>query len=72
MIPGTIGLLEALEALKIILQREGVLSQQLLLFDGKRASFKKVKIRPRQKNCCVCGDQPTLTNVEEFDYEDFV
>lgn len=47
MLPGTIGILEALETLKIIIGLPGVLSQRLLLFDGKDTTFKNAKLRPK-------------------------
>jgi adenylyltransferase/sulfurtransferase len=49
MVPGLIGILEAIEALKIIVGVEGVLSQEMLIYDGIRTVFKKVKLRGRQK-----------------------
>lgn len=69
LVAGTIGTLQALEAIKIITKMEGVLSQRLLIFDGAETTFRNVKLRPRNVNCAVCGDNPTiktLINYEEF------
>ena len=49
MVPGLIGVMEAIEALKIIIGVEGVLSQEMIVYDGIRTVFKKVKLRGRQK-----------------------
>lgn len=66
---GTIGLLQALEALKITLGMSGVLSGRLLLFDGTDTTFRNVKLRPKNAACSICGDNPTIH--ELIDYEQF-
>lgn len=68
-VPGVIGTLQALEALKIVLEMEGVLSARLLLFDGSRTTFRTVKLRGRRVNCDVCSDKPIITRL--LDYEQF-
>lgn len=66
---GTIGVLQALEALKIILNIPHVLSGQLLLFDGLETKFRNIKLRARNINCVACGEYPTIQ--ELIDYEQF-
>ncbi|XP_019875481.2 adenylyltransferase and sulfurtransferase MOCS3-like isoform X2 [Aethina tumida] len=68
-VPGTIGVLQALEAIKVIQNSSGVLSARLLLFDGSTTTFRNVKLRGRSKVCAVCGDDPTVTSL--IDYEQF-
>lgn len=68
-VPGIIGTLQALEALKVVLEMEGVLSGRLLLFDGSRTMFRTVKLRGRRVNCDVCSDKPIITQL--LDYEQF-
>lgn len=68
-IPGVIGTLQALEAIKIILDVDGVLSGRLLLFDGSRATFRIVRLRGKRENCDVCSDKPIITHL--IDYEQF-
>lgn len=41
----------------------------MLVFDGLTASFRTVKLRPRQSNCSVCGVNPSITGL--IDYETF-
>lgn len=47
VIPGVIGVMQALEAIKIITQETSSLSGKLLLFDGQESRFRTVKLRPR-------------------------
>ena len=49
MVPGIIGLLETMETLKIIVGVEGVLNREMVIYDGIRSVFKKIKLRFRQK-----------------------
>lgn len=44
-------------------------SRKLLMFDGLDGTFRSVKLRGRQASCPVCGDNPTVT--ELIDYEQF-
>ena len=69
LVVGTIGVLEALEATKIILKLPGILSGQLLMFDGLDSTFRKLKLRSRNSNCIVCGDTPEIHKL--IDYEEF-
>ncbi|XP_063991010.1 adenylyltransferase and sulfurtransferase MOCS3 [Diachasmimorpha longicaudata] len=64
---GTIGLLQALETIKIILGMPEVLSGRMLLFDGQRLSFRNIRLRSRDPDCLVCGQNPQIT--ELLDYE---
>lgn len=68
-VPGVIGTLQALEAIKLILSLDGVLSGRLLLFDGTQTSFRTVKLRGKRENCDVCSSSPTITKL--IDYEQF-
>nr|CAD7607011.1 unnamed protein product [Timema genevievae] len=68
-VPGVIGVLQALEATKILLGVPGILSGRLLVFDAADSSFRSVYLRKRNELCCVCGDQPTITRL--IDYEQF-
>ncbi|OAD54590.1 Adenylyltransferase and sulfurtransferase MOCS3 [Eufriesea mexicana] len=66
---GTIGVLQALEALKIVLDLPHVLSGQLLLFDGLETKFRNITLRAKNTNCAVCGEHPTVQKL--IDYEQF-
>jgi adenylyltransferase/sulfurtransferase len=67
-LPGVIGCIQAVETVKLILGIGESLSGRLLLFDALAMEFRQVHIR-RDPNCVVCGDNPTVT--ELIDYEDF-
>jgi molybdopterin-synthase adenylyltransferase len=51
---GTIGMLQALEALKIITGAGTPLRGELLVFDGLDGEFHKLRV-PRRPGCPVCG-----------------
>lgn len=66
---GVIGALQALEAIKIVLNIENTLSGRLLLFDAARTIFRNVRLRGKQETCAICSEHPTIT--ELIDYEQF-
>lgn len=66
-IAGVIGCLEALEAIKYICGIGELLTGRLLTFDALKGDFHTIKLPPRDPNCPVCGDHPTVT--ELIDYE---
>ncbi|HEX8393002.1 MAG TPA: molybdopterin-synthase adenylyltransferase MoeB [Longimicrobium sp.] len=68
VLPGIIGSVQALEALKLILETGETLLGRLLLFDALRMRFREMRLR-RDPACPVCGDNPTVR--ELIDYERF-
>ena len=64
---GVIGSLQAMEAVKYILGIGDLLTGYLLTFDALTMEFRKIKLPSDTKNCEVCGDDPTIT--ELIDYE---
>jgi molybdopterin/thiamine biosynthesis adenylyltransferase/rhodanese-related sulfurtransferase len=68
ILPGTIGTLQATEALKLILGIGESLSGKLLLYNALDMSFDFVKLRKNPK-CKVCGENPEITAL--IDYEAF-
>ncbi len=68
VLPGIIGSIQAVEAIKLILGQGEPLVNRLLMFDSLAMEFREVRIR-RDPNCPVCGDEPTIT--ELIDYEAF-
>jgi molybdopterin/thiamine biosynthesis adenylyltransferase len=65
VLPGIIGGLQAMEVLKIIIGKGDVLKESLLLFDGLKATFRKVKV-PKNPDCPVCGKNPTITKLGDY------
>lgn len=64
-VAGVIGMLQANEALKLILQIGKPLIGRMLLFDALTASFREVAVK-RRVDCPMCGENPTLTELEEY------
>ena len=63
---GTIGSLQALETLKILLGLGRPLSDRLLVFDGLTCEFRALR-RGRDPRCPLCGDRPTIRGLgDEF------
>ncbi|MBA2586681.1 MAG: molybdopterin-synthase adenylyltransferase MoeB [Chthoniobacterales bacterium] len=68
VVPGVIGLIQALETIKLITGIGDPLLGRLLHFDAERTSFRQFTLR-RDPQCALCGEQPTIT--ELIDYEQF-
>jgi len=68
ILPGVIGVIQATEAIKLILGKGEPLVGRLLTYDSLRMSFRTLKLR-RDKNCPTCGENPTIK--EYIDYEGF-
>lgn len=68
ILPGTVGTLQATEAIKVLLGVGDSLSGKLLLYNALDMSFDFVNLR-KNPNCKVCSDHPEVT--ELIDYEDF-
>src|SRR5690606_5926714 len=58
-VAGTMGALQATEVVKEILGIGDGLSGRLLLHDALSMEFRKVRV-PRDPECPLCGDQPTI------------
>jgi sulfur-carrier protein adenylyltransferase/sulfurtransferase len=68
VLPGTIGTLQATEALKVLLGIGSTMSGKLLLYNALDTSFDFVKLKKNPK-CRVCG--PDADIKELIDYEEF-
>jgi molybdopterin/thiamine biosynthesis adenylyltransferase/rhodanese-related sulfurtransferase len=68
VLPGIIGCVQALEAVKLLLGQGDLLVGRLLLFDALRMRFREMRLR-RDPACPLCGDHPTIH--ELIDYEQF-
>jgi adenylyltransferase/sulfurtransferase len=68
VLPGIIGSLQALEAIKLIVGFGEPLIGRLLLFDGRRVHFRELAL-VKDRECPVCGQNPTVTAL--IDYEAF-
>jgi molybdopterin/thiamine biosynthesis adenylyltransferase len=68
VLPGIIGSIQAVEAIKLLLGVGETLAGTLVLYDALRSEFTSVKLR-WDPDCPVCGKHPTVT--ELIDYEAF-
>lgn len=68
VLPGVIGTIQATEVIKLLTGIGEPLIGRLLLYDALAMRFRELKLR-RNPSCPVCGDQPTIT--ELIDYEQF-
>jgi molybdopterin/thiamine biosynthesis adenylyltransferase len=74
VLPGTMGLLQSTEVIKLIVGSGEPLIGRLLLYDALAASFTELKVR-RDPECPVCSRDPSEISDEEMgvfpDYEAF-
>jgi sulfur-carrier protein adenylyltransferase/sulfurtransferase len=68
VLPGIIGMLQAIETLKLILGIGEPLIGRLLHFDALKVKFRELNLR-RDPQCPVCGENPTISS--PIDYEQF-
>ena len=68
ILPGVVGVIQATEAIKLVLGKGTPLIGRLLTYDSLRMKFGELKLR-RDKTCPVCGEAPTITSY--IDYEGF-
>jgi molybdopterin/thiamine biosynthesis adenylyltransferase/rhodanese-related sulfurtransferase len=66
ILPGTIGTLQATEALKLILGIGEPLIGKLLLYNALDMSFEFVRLH-QNPACKVCGEHPTVTELIDYD-----
>jgi molybdopterin/thiamine biosynthesis adenylyltransferase/rhodanese-related sulfurtransferase len=74
VLPGTMGLLQATEVIKLILDEGDPLVGRLLMYDALAATVNEVKVR-RDPDCPICSREPDDISDEELgvfpDYEAF-
>jgi adenylyltransferase/sulfurtransferase len=68
VLPGIVGSLQALEVLKLILDRGEPLIGRLVLFDALGFRFRELSVG-KDPHCPVCGEEPTIDKL--IDYDEF-
>src|SRR2546428_13356526 len=68
VLPGIIGMLQAIETIKMIVGVGESLVGRLLHFDALKVKFRELNLR-RDPECPVCGENPTIFS--PIDYEQF-
>lgn len=68
VVPGIIGCMQALEAIKIIAGLKPSFHKKLYVFDGLTGMTRTIKLRPQQTDCVCCGknSQITLENLPNY------
>jgi molybdopterin/thiamine biosynthesis adenylyltransferase len=74
VLPGTLGLLQATEVIKLVTGAGDPLVGRLLLYDALAATFTELKVR-RDPDCPICSRDPDEISEDEMgvfpDYEAF-
>ena len=66
MLPGLVGSIQAAETVKLIMGIGKSLAGRFLLIDALDMEFREVRLR-RNKDCSLCGDAPTVTELIDYD-----
>lgn len=66
VLPGTIGLIQATEVIKLLLDIGTSLVGRLVLYDALDQKFRELRIR-RDPDCRMCGDDAEFTGFEEYE-----
>ena len=62
VLPGIIGSIQAMEALKILLGIGTIPLGKLMCYDGLASAFRTLKLN-RDPKCALCGDHPSIASV---------
>src|ERR1700731_3233366 len=65
ILPGTVGLIQATETVKLILGIGEPLVGRLLLYDALAMRFRELKLR-KNPDCPICGDHRTITQLIDY------
>lgn len=66
VLPGIIGMIQAIETVKLILSEGQPLVGRLIMFNALKMSFRELKLR-KDPNCPICGEHPTVTHLIDYD-----
>ena len=70
VLPGIMGVLQATEAIKIILGLGDTLAGRLLVYDALKTRFRELKLR-KDPACPTCGEGVDPSKIPLIDYEQF-
>ncbi len=69
VLPGIMGLLQANEVIKLVIEQGEPLVGRLLLFEALSTQFTQLKVRRDVEGCPTCGEGVDLEDTEFEDYE---
>jgi molybdopterin/thiamine biosynthesis adenylyltransferase/rhodanese-related sulfurtransferase len=67
VLPGVVGVIQATEAIKVLLGVGQTLSGRLLTYDALSMTFGEYRLR-RDPKCAVCGDNPTIRELKDLEW----
>jgi adenylyltransferase/sulfurtransferase len=67
ILPGVVGVIQATEAIKLIMGKGNPLVGRLMLYDALQMKFRELKIR-KDPNCPVCSKNPAITELQDYEY----
>lgn len=67
-VPGVLGIIQATEAMKLILGIGKPLVGRIMIYEALSGTFREVKFRPNPK-CPLCGENPSITELVEYSLE---
>jgi molybdopterin/thiamine biosynthesis adenylyltransferase/rhodanese-related sulfurtransferase len=65
VLPGVIGVLQAIETIKLILERGTPLRGRLVMYDALETKFRELKLR-RDPECPACGEHPRIHELTDI------
>lgn len=67
LVPGIIGVLEAIEAIKVAIDAPALEEKSFLIFSGmSNPMFRTMRLRQKKKDCAICGENPTITGLIDY------
>ena len=67
VLPGTVGCIQATEAIKFVLEAGDLLDGRMVFYDALEMEFDAVEIT-KKDDCPVCGDDPAIDSVHDVEY----
>jgi len=65
MVPGSIGVLQAVEAIKVVTGIGNIMHDRLLMYDSLHCSFLGIKKPPARPKCAVCSQDATIKTMKD-------
>lgn len=67
-VPGLIGVIQAIEAIKILVGMSGTLLGRLLMYDALESDFAMINTA-KNPSCLLCGDKPSIDELQDYSFE---
>ena len=65
MVPGAIGILQAVEVIKVLTGIGSIMHDRLIMYDSLQCSFHSIKKPPPRPNCAVCSSEATIKTMND-------